>query len=273
VRRFSGRWLRGLQISVFLVASGLLAAHVLKWDRVRIDNVTLALVGILLVTPLLDRVTRIKLGDFEAEIDPNEVRRARAKVADDLTPEPDAPKTGSLEEEVRALLRHDPQLAMAKVRIELEDTLKRLHETVVPGQTTSRNLSLGRRIDDLNQHEILSPSLSGALRDVLSLANRAIHGERVEPSVAEDLALLGVRLVFEIQDAYMNQVLKPIETGEITKEERERLQNARYRVTTVVPLVDRPERKIYLLDQDGLDELLECYEEYAEFIVSVEPLP
>ena len=50
----------------------------------------------------------------------------------------------------------------------------------------------------------------------------------------------------------------------------ERLQSAKYRVTTVVPLVNEPTLNIRILDQDGLEELLNGYNEYAEFMVSVE---
>jgi hypothetical protein len=46
--------------------------------------------------------------------------------------------------------------------------------------------------------------------------------------------------------------------------------SARYRVTTVVPLVEKPIKNTYVFDQDTLDSFLEGYEEYAEFIVAVE---
>jgi hypothetical protein len=45
--------------------------------------------------------------------------------------------------------------------------------------------------------------------------------------------------------------------------------NARYQVTTIVPLVDQPRKEVRVVDQEGLDELLEGYHEYAEFIVDV----
>jgi len=107
---------------------------------------------------------------------------------------------------------------------------------------------------------------------VIDLANRAVHGERVEPNAAEELAILGVRLVHEIQQAYHDHLLKPIEKEVITAQEVDRYRAARYRVTTIVPLVENPTKNTYVFDQDALESFLEGYEEYAEFIVAVEQI-
>jgi hypothetical protein len=66
--------------------------------------------------------------------------------------------------------------------------------------------------------------------------------------------------------------LRPIESRVITQEEMEGYMAARYKITTVVPLVDRPTQNTYLLDQDELYSFLEGYEEYAEFLVAIEKL-
>jgi hypothetical protein len=47
-------------------------------------------------------------------------------------------------------------------------------------------------------------------------------------------------------------------------------RDARYRVTTVVPLVTHPTRNMYMVNQEALDSFLEGYDEYAEFLVAVE---
>jgi hypothetical protein len=104
------------------------------------------------------------------------------------------------------------------------------------------------------------------------LANRAVHGERVEQNAAEELAVLGVRLVSEIQQAYLAHLLSPVEKEKITSEEVNRYRSAKYRVKTVVPLVENPTRNIYVFDQNALESFLEGYEEYAEFIVAVEQI-
>ena len=64
--------------------------------------------------------------------------------------------------------------------------------------------------------------------------------------------------------------VSPIESRVITQEEVQDYMAARYRVTTVVPLVDRPTLNTYFLDQHELYSFLEGYEEYAEFLVAIE---
>ncbi|MCF8002013.1 MAG: hypothetical protein K9K76_09175 [Halanaerobiales bacterium] len=47
--------------------------------------------------------------------------------------------------------------------------------------------------------------------------------------------------------------------------------NDKYTVKTIIPLVDDPVKKTYVLNQEELNELLEGYNEYGEFIISVKP--
>lgn len=265
------RLLRLTQAVVMLGAAFLLFAHVVKWERIRVDGVALALLGLLLVIPLAELIRKIKLGEFEAEIGKDEVAKAQAKAAVELAPAPEVPSTTS-EEQIQQLLREDPRLALAKVRIDLEEALRRLYARTTESEPDWRRLSLGRMVDGLARREVLSPQMAGALRDVIALANRAVHGEYVEASAAQDLARLGVRLASELQQLYMERVLRPVERVVIPPAEVDRYATARYRVTTIVPLVDNPTRNTYILDQNELDSFLEGYEEYAEFIVAVERL-
>jgi hypothetical protein len=64
-------------------------------------------------------------------------------------------------------------------------------------------------------------------------------------------------------------VLEPIETAPIDKTTLDEYWDAQYRVTSIAPLVDCPYKSVRILDQEGLDELLEGYNEYGEFIVEV----
>jgi len=268
--RTQSTFFRVTQGFVILLTVVLLISHLLKWDAIQVDGISLALLGVLLVTPLADLIRKVKLGDFEAEIGRDEVARAQAQVSVELSPE-SGETSRSLEDRIRALLRDDPPLALAKVRIELEDALKRLY-LAGGGDDDMRRMSLGRLIQALVQREDLSPSMAEALRSVTALANRAIHGEYAEPETAERLALLGARLTEEIQDLALEKVVTPSERVVISNEEMDRYRGMRYRVTTITPLVENPTCNTYLLDQEGLDLFLEHYVEYAEFLIGIEPL-
>jgi hypothetical protein len=251
------------------VTSFLLASHILKWDAVQVDSITLALIGLLLLIPLADLIRKIKVGEFEAEIGRDEVAKVQAKAATELPPSPEE-ELGISKKEVRELLRSDPRLALAKIRIELEEALKRLYSATAESEPDLRRMSLGRLVDGLVERQVLRGAVASSVRDVIALANRAVHGERVEPGAAEELATLGVRLVHEVRQTYLERMLKPIERDVITTEEVNRYRTARYRVTTIVPLVENPTKNTYIFDQDALESFLEGYEEYAEFIVAVE---
>lgn len=265
------KMLRSIQVIVMLVTAFLLGAHVVKWDAIQVDTVTLTLLGLLLLIPFADLIRKIKLGEFEAEIGKEEIAKIQAKAAAEL-PSSTKEEFAISEEEIRDLLSTDPRLALAKIRIELEEALKRLYLASVDSQSDLRRLSLGRLVDGLVQREVLRGSVASALRDVISLANRAIHGERVEPAAAEDLALLGTRLVNELKQTYLEYILKPVETAVITTEEVDQYRSAKFKVTTIVPLVDNPTKNTYVLDQDALELFIESYQEYAEFIIAIEKI-
>lgn len=260
---------RLVQVLVTFATAFLLMAHVLKWNAVRVDSIALALLGLLLVIPLAELIRKVKVGDFEAEIGKAEVASVEAKASVELAPAKESPYSAG-EERVLELADEDPRLALAKVRIDLEESVNRLYAATSKGGTDPKRLSLGRVVESLVKDQILAAPVGIALREVISLANRAVHGEHVEQPAATELALLGIRLAREIQETYLEKTLKPVESVVIPQPELLAFENAKYRVTTVVPLVDKPKKNTYLLDQEGLESFLEGYEEYAEFIVKIE---
>jgi hypothetical protein len=122
----------------------------------------------------------------------------------------------------------------------------------------------------IQRHEPLPKHLVTTLSDLVAIANRTIHGEHIRPTDAEAMARVGTRVVEELQQFHMERSLEPISTRVIPHGELDRLAGATYRVTSVTPLVENPILQIRHLDQNGLDEMLEGYNEYAEFLVGIE---
>jgi hypothetical protein len=58
---------------------------------------------------------------------------------------------------------------------------------------------------------------------------------------------------------------KAIESGEV-----DIYISSRYRVRTIIPFKKNPVMNVYLFTKDELNTFLEGYDQYAEFIVSVE---
>lgn len=264
---------------VLLVATGLLVAHTLSVQKVVVDNTSLVLLLLIVASPFVATIKRIKIGEFEAEIQPDEVKQvakqveaALPAVAPDSLPPLSLDDTGAA---VLELAQADPVVGLAKLRIEIESRLRRLAERRAPasGDRTRRPQSLGRIVRDLNAREILDHPLGASLLDVIGICNRAIHGEDIRDVDAQQIARSGVELL-DALDRILRVfvVTHPVSTTVITDEERDSYDRARFRLTTVVPLVEKPERKEYVLSQAELDDFFDGYAEFAEFVIKVEQL-
>lgn len=134
---------------VLVVALAMLISHSFGVRGIVVDNISLILLALVLISPFVAAIKKVKIGEFEAEIEPAEVKRV-AQQAEKSLPHPEP----------------TPSLA---------------------------------------------PEISETAAAIRSLA-----------------------------------------------------------LTTVVPYVDNPEQRVYVLNQDELDAFLEGYSEFAEFMVRLE---
>ena len=271
MRRFL---LHNISWIVFSITLALLVCHVVGWTQITVDSTTLLLLALLLVSPFIEQLRKIKVGEFEAEIAPSEVEKVKSEVSKRLGPgefqEPTTLKARSLGENLLDLLDEDHVLALAKLRIELEHALTRLYFSATPTVRQRRQVSLTRLVGELVRAGILPTQLSGPLREVISLCNRAVHGEYVRPADARSIVDVGIRVLEEIGSILEEFIVEPTKTQPLSPVDVSAYMGAQYRVTTVVPLVENPVRNVRILDQEGLDKLLDGYNEYAEFLVGIE---
>ena len=61
-----------------------------------------------------------------------------------------------------------------------------------------------------------------------------------------------------------------IESKSIGRDEVDIYMSSKYRVTTIIPFKENPKMNIYLLTKEELNDFLEGYDRYAEFLISVE---
>jgi hypothetical protein len=61
-----------------------------------------------------------------------------------------------------------------------------------------------------------------------------------------------------------------IESKAIGNREVDIYMSSRYRLTTIIPLRENPVMNVYLFTKEELDHFLEGYDQYTEFLVSVE---
>lgn len=254
----------------------LLALHTAGVSAVKVDNTSVLLLIIAIVCLLAPWLTKIRFGEFEAEIGPKEVGRLKEKVAKHI-PEPleakgtalAAERTKAAAEAITDLVIIDPVLALAKLRIELEKVLTALYEAAGIPERLKRPVRVSKLVQRLTDREVIPRELSGAILELIQLCNRAIHGEDIRPSQAEAIVDQGARLLEYLYDHLSEFRFEPKDTQEINKEELGKYMGAKYRVVTVIPYVDKPVRITRVLNQEAFDRFLEGYEEYAEFIVEV----
>lgn len=260
----------------FSLALAFLVSHALSLDRIKVDNTTIILLLVILISPFVSAIKKIKFGEFEAEIDPKEVRRVKENVETKMTEHvkdavPASPAIRSTVDAIASLSDDDPVLALAKLRMEIERIVSKLHHRVIQNSNRKRVQSLSRMIVDLMRSELLSPDIAHPLREVISICNRAVHGEDIRSKDVESIIDTGSYL---LEMLYLQS--KSIALGEepestiidpsIVNEYRQ----IRYRLTTVIPYAeDPPLQNVRILDLEGLDAFFEGYDQFAEFIVDL----
>lgn len=254
--------------AVSVVALALLVFHTFGWGDLHVDTTSILLLALIVLAPLSELIKKIKIGAFEAEIGSKEIE----KIGEDLTISEavNADKPTLIHSDIPRLVESDTPLGMAKLRIELEKLIKVIYFRVERPEFGIDKVPVTRLLSDLAEKRVIPIALVSSVRDVLSLANRAIHGESIRQDDAEHLAGLGVKILAELRRIFRRLPGQAVEKRPISKQEEKRYAGAKYKVTTITPYVDEPCLSTYILDQQGMDELLDGYHEYAQYIVGVE---
>jgi hypothetical protein len=271
--------LRHLWWATFSVAIALLIAHSFRLTNVAVDDTSIFLLIVMLISPFVATVKKLKFGDFEAEIDPEEVERVKKDAEVSLAQSPAhqgvAPEVSQAVANIRSIAQSDHVLALAKLRIEIEKVLRKTAESLnvtAPAHVT-KPLSLGALLHMLATHEVIPPELASPLRTVIAICNRAIHGEVIKETDAHQIVETGTNLLESLYARTADIVHgRVVEETAVQPAEVHRYEQLSYRLTTIVPLVHGPRRIVREVTQHQLQDYLEGYYEFAEFVISLEPL-
>lgn len=260
---------------VLLAALAMLVCHSLGLRQIAVDNTSLILLAVMLLSPFVASIKKLKIGEFEAEIQPDEVSRVARQAERSLPIKPpvDAPlrETDVAATAIRRLAETDPVVALAKLRIEIEARLRRVENQIDPAAAKrNRPTPLTFIIRKLASQEVFEADLGESIRDVISICNRAIHGEDIRDVDARQIIDTGVELLDVLDLAVRHYASNsPIEIETITPQERDKLSTSIYRLTTIVPLVENPKRHVYRMTQEELDNYFDGYSEFAEFVIGL----
>jgi hypothetical protein len=195
---------------ILLVALAMLIAHAFSFRMVTVDNTSIILLLVVLLSPFISAIKKIKYGDFEAEIDPKEVQKLKEEVAADITDSNAHKERPSSEAaSVMMLVESDPILALAKLRIELEQTLTNLTRITIGARPAGRvtwPLPLNVLVNALAASGTIPQDIADSCREVISLCSRAIHGEDIRRQDARSVADVGSSLLTRLS-SYVEELL------------------------------------------------------------------
>jgi hypothetical protein len=257
----------------FGIALVLLADHSFKTGYLNVDSTSILLLVVMLLSPFVAAIKKIRFGDFEAEIDIEEIRKIKSEAEKTLSEtqedRDEVPEIFATSEAIRSLAETDPVIALAKIRIELEKVLGQLSKF---SSVKTSGVSLGTLINKLANQEVLRPDVGKSLKEVIAVCNRAVHGEAISCEGAKTIIDVGIELLEELYWLARSQATEGVIVDEqiITTDEADAYYNKkRYRLTSIIPYVENPKKIVRELTQEQLDEMLENYREYAEYIIEL----
>ncbi len=268
----NGGWFvqHGPKICLFLII-----LHALAPDLIVIDFVTVGLLVTAAFIPLIQRITKLKIGELEAEID-SDVKKIEEdynqskKIEYGEKDRPSLKDTTQYKdiEKAFSLLETSPPAALAILRMLLEKDVKTLHSITI-GPSRKRQ-PLSRLLKGLYEINILPESDKAALTEVINVCNHAVHGATISKDAAFSILQIGTEILTDLREQILSSSEFTDETIEISQKEEQIYQEAQYKVTTIVPLTEAPYKHSRILNQEALNVLLQGYDEYAEYVISVE---
>lgn len=178
---------RIVQLLITVVALLTVSVHLI-WPDLKIDAITLSLIIVAILPWLAPLFKSIELpGGWKFEFQDLVKAEERAEEAGLLAEPAEAP-----EYSFQIVAEKDPNLALAGLRIEIENRLVKLAESA---NIDTRKTSVGRLINTLNKSNLLSFEERSVLADLIILLNAAVHGAKVDERSADWAMDIGPRLL------------------------------------------------------------------------------
>jgi hypothetical protein len=163
-------------ITISVIAILLAVGHLI-WPNAKIDAITIILIAIAVLPWLGSIFKSIELpGGVKVEYKDLEKAKEQAEKAGLLA----TPSSKKEEPAYLAVAEHDPNLALAGLRIEIERRL----QTLARANRIESKGGMGNLLRQLFKHEVLSSNEMGTLADMTVLLNSAVHGADVDQRAA-----------------------------------------------------------------------------------------
>ena len=265
------KFIQYIWIVPFSVTLVLLVVHIFSIKMFLVDNTTILLLCILIISPLSLGLKKIKFGNFEAELmatEAKEIAAETSKVKKDVEQNFETNFTENIIEDIYKQSEEDYIMALVKLRMELENISNKICNRLNQNGNI-RHLSLRQKFDIIFKNEIIDRRIASLLIKVISICNKAVHCEEIKKDDAISVVDNGTWLLSLLYNSIPSS--KPIDSKIINNEECNNLYSQKYIVKTVIPYMDSPRENTYMMTQEELNDFLEGYSEYAEFIIEICP--
>lgn len=265
------KFIQYIWIVPFSVTLVLLVVHIFSIKMFLVDNTAILLLCILIISPLSLGLKKIKFGNFEAELmatEAKEIAAETSKVKKDIEQNFETNFTENIIEDIYKQSEEDYIMALVKLRMELENISNKICNRLNQNGNI-RHLSLRQKVDILFKNEIIDRRIASLLIKVISICNKAVHCEEIKKDDAISVVDNGTWLLSLLYNSIPSS--KPIDSKIINNEECNNLYSQKYIVKTVIPYMDSPRENTYMMTQEELNDFLEGYSEYAEFIIEICP--
>lgn len=179
-----------LQFGITFVALSIAVVHLI-WPTLTIDGISVTLLFIALIPWLAPVFKSLEFpGGFKVEYRDFELAKTKADRAGLLTET--QPRQAKDKYSFQLIAEHDPQLALAGLRIEIE---KRLVEIAESEGIQEKKIGISRLLRILVQKQRLTGEQTAVLADMIGLLNSAVHARDIDNRAAEWALNVGPRLL------------------------------------------------------------------------------
>lgn len=185
-------------IFIFLIGIYLIYINTFFHNKLNVDYVTLAILILLTILPYLDNIKRITHKGTSIELEKS-IDKVAEEVGSDINEE-QVTQAKTANEQFNQFAQYiyniesiDPNLAMVKLRTELELTIKNLYLKINP-EGKQKN-SIGLMACYLTDKQIIDLSIKESTNEVCRIASKIFHGALINPDVSQGLIDTFLKLI------------------------------------------------------------------------------
>jgi len=161
-----------IKIIITVIATILALIHIFKPD-LKVDSITLGLLVVAVLPWLAPIFKSVELpGGMKFEL--QEFKEIVEKADKAGMIEKDTQPVNPVEYTYQLVAKEDPKLALAGLRIELEDKLRKI---ALKNNIITNNKGLGNLMRVLSSHDLITNEERAVLADLVGMLNAAVHSE------------------------------------------------------------------------------------------------